>query len=84
MLLNQQESGGEFRRYERAAGVSSTQVGHFKVRESGWGGGVGVTAKSETGAKKRWESCTLVSQVVVGVGSGRCKNVSAGKSKESQ
>ena len=50
----------------------------------GGGGGVGVTAKSETGAKKRWESCTLVSQVVVGVGSGRCKNVSAGKSKESQ
>ena len=39
VLLNQQESGGEFRRYERAAGVSSTQVGHFKVRESGWGGG---------------------------------------------
>lgn len=47
-------------------------------------GGVGVTAESETGATKRWESCTLVSQVVVGVGSGRCKNVSAGKSKESQ
>ena len=60
--------------------MSSTQVGHFKVRESGWG----VTAKSETGATKRWESCTLVSQVVMGVGSGRCKNVSAGKSKESQ
>ena len=48
------------------------------------GGGVGVTAESETGATKRWESCTLVSQVVVGVGSGRCKNVSVGKSTESQ
>ena len=47
-------------------------------------GGGGVTAELETGATKRWESCTLVSQVVVGVGSERCKNVSAGKSKESQ
>ena len=65
--------------------MSSTQVGHFKVREIGWGGGgVGVTAESETGATKRWESCTLVSQVVVGVGSERCKNVSVGKSTESQ
>ena len=36
-------------------------------------GGGGVTAELETGATRRWESCTLVSQVVVGVGSERCK-----------
>ena len=60
--------------------MSSTQVGHLRVR----GGGGVVTAELETGATRRWEQCTLVSQVVVGVGSERCKNVSAGKSKESQ
>ena len=63
--------------------MSSTQVGHLRVRGGGGGGG-GVTAELETGATRRWESCTLVSQVVVGVGSERCKNVSVGKSTESQ
>ena len=32
--------------------MSSTQVGHLRVRG---GGGVGVTAELETGATRRWE-----------------------------
>ena len=65
--------------------MSSTQVGHFKVRKIGWGwGGWGLQLNQKQGPQSGGSHGGVTSQVVVGVGSGRCKNVSVRKSTESQ